>query len=81
MAMVIGDFLRTGYGIGLCMRIPFRSDPHNTTIYIVQYLFIVLSVSRESILVKGRIIRGWVLTKYDGVHWTSHALSWPVSLR
>jgi hypothetical protein len=28
------------------MRIPFRSDPHNTTIYIVQYLFIVLSVSR-----------------------------------
>ena len=35
-----------GYGIGLCMRIPFRSDPHNTTIYIVQYLFIVLSVSR-----------------------------------
>lgn len=34
-----------GYGIGLCMRIPFRSDPHNTTIYIVQYLFIVLSVS------------------------------------
>jgi hypothetical protein len=45
--LVLILFLRAvGYGIGLCMRIPFRSDPHNTTIYIVQYLFIVLSVSR-----------------------------------
>ncbi|KAH8088115.1 integral to membrane protein [Filobasidium floriforme] len=40
LCLVIGCYC---YGIGLCMRIPFRSDPHNTTIYIVQYLFIVLS--------------------------------------
>jgi hypothetical protein len=34
-----------GYGVGLVMRIPFRQDPHNKAVYIVQYLFLVLSVS------------------------------------
>ena len=37
----------TGYGVGLVMRIPFRQDPHNKAVYIVQYLFLVLSVSRH----------------------------------
>lgn len=42
LCLVIGGYCE---GIGLTMRIPFRNDPHNTAIYIVQYLFIVLSVS------------------------------------
>lgn len=31
------------------MRIPFRSNPHNSGIYIVEYLFVVLSVSRKDL--------------------------------
>ena len=34
-----------GYGVGLVMRIPFRQNPHSKGVYIVQYLFLVLSVS------------------------------------
>ncbi|KAJ9122449.1 hypothetical protein QFC22_001874 [Naganishia vaughanmartiniae] len=33
----------SGEGLGLTMRIPFRSNPHSTGIYIVEYLFVVLS--------------------------------------
>lgn len=40
LCLVIGAYCE---GFGLAMRIPFRTSPHSRGIYIVQYLFVVLS--------------------------------------
>ncbi|WRT64236.1 uncharacterized protein IL334_001165 [Kwoniella shivajii] len=40
MCLVIGSWCE---GIGLVLRVAFRSNPHGTGLYIVQYLFVVLS--------------------------------------
>ncbi|GHJ87333.1 hypothetical protein NliqN6_3735 [Naganishia liquefaciens] len=57
LCLVIGAYCE---GIGLTMRIPFRSNPHSTGIYIVEYLFVVLSpcafLAADYILL-GRITR------------------------
>jgi len=40
LAMVIGTYT---FSLGLAMRFALAKDPHNTTYYIIEYLFVVLS--------------------------------------
>jgi hypothetical protein len=42
LSLVIGAYCEA---IGMVMRIVFRTNPHSSGVYIVQYLFVVLSVS------------------------------------
>ncbi len=46
LCLVIGAWCEA---LGLILRIPLRSNIHSTGIYIVMYLFVVLSVSQTSI--------------------------------
>ena len=43
LCLVIGAWFE---GLGLALRLALRNDPHNQGLYIVSYLFVVLSVSR-----------------------------------
>jgi hypothetical protein len=42
LCLVIGTYTE---GLGLVLRIVLRNNPHSKGVYIVQYLFVVLSVS------------------------------------
>ena len=42
LCLVIGTYCE---GLGLVLRLAFRKNLHSSGIYIVQYLFVVLSVS------------------------------------
>ena len=42
LCLVIGTYCEA---IGLVLRVVLRKNPHSTGLYIVQYLFVVLSVS------------------------------------
>ena len=42
LCLVIGAYCE---GIGIVLRLAFRNNPHSQAIYILQYLFVVLSVS------------------------------------
>lgn len=61
LALVIGSFCE---GIGLMLRIPLRSNLHSTGIYVVEYLFVVLSPC--ALLAADYIILGRLSQHLDG---------------
>lgn len=61
LALVIGAFCE---GIGLLLRIPLRNNPHSTGLYIVMYLFVVLSPC--ALLAGDYILLGRLVDHIDG---------------
>ena len=64
LCLVIGAYFE---GLGLALRLPFRNNPHSNGLYIVQYLFVVLSpcafLAGDYILL-GRIINHLGVPEY-----------------
>lgn len=61
LCLIIGGYCEA---FGLLMRIPFRTNPHSTGIYIVEYLFVVLSPC--AFLAGDYIVFGRLVQMLDG---------------
>lgn len=61
LCLIIGGYCEA---FGLLMRIPFRSNPHSTGIYIIEYLFVVLSPC--AFLAGDYIVFGRLVQMLDG---------------
>ena len=77
LCLVIGAYCE---GLGLALRLAYRSSLHSSGIYIVQYLFVVLSVSQQSLLVSSTLrcrrsrVHSWPEITSSSVVWSSTSM-------